>query len=267
MKSLVIVGSAHVLGLAILVSLGLAFNDTIKDHTSDYQGVTTVLSVAFGLYCFAVNFLYHKNQNVYLLVNRLLLMVRRTHTYWLPAFDFTLSDTSLQHRRGLIAHVETALAELPHRKIKRINETPSSATICIDDKLFLALRLDDSHLFVTLDRRILVPSHLYETYRQWLARIGEIITKAVRPESVRLGMQITFDDGAVNPYYGFFVRRVPSHVLRHFEASFQFGHGSTCRIEAATDSINIEGTSAVDFYSAISQVLALKAAPAGGTPV
>jgi len=93
-----------------------------------------------------------------------------------------------------------------------------------------------------------------------------VVTEAVKPESVRLGITITFDDGVLNPYYGFFVRRVPSHVLSHFEASFQFGHASSCRIQAATDSINIEGTSAVDFFTALSQVLALRAAPAGGLP-
>jgi hypothetical protein len=191
-------------------------------------------------------------------------MVRRTHTYWLPTYNLILSNNSLEYRRTLVEKVYTALKELPHKKITLQDETLTSAAICIDDKLFLVLQIGEQHLFATLDRKILVPSHLYETYQHTLARIGEILREAATPDSVQFGLTITFDDGVMNPYYGFFVRRVPSHILCHFEASFQFGHGSSCQIEVGTDSINIEGTSAVDFFAGVSQVLALEATPTGG---
>ena len=84
-------GIAHLVGFAALIGLGFLLNDTLKENT--YQGLFTVLSAGFGIYCFAVNILYHKNQTVFLWVNRALLLIRRTHTYWLPDFDFTLSDT------------------------------------------------------------------------------------------------------------------------------------------------------------------------------
>jgi len=262
MKSLIWVVLAHIAGVLALIGLGLLLNETLKANT--YGGVTTVLSTAFGVYSFALNILYHKNQAVFLWVNRLLLMVRRTHTYWLPAFDYTLSDATLENRRELINNVEKALAASPHKKIQRANDTPSSAAITIDERFFFVLRLDESHLHVSLDRKILVPSHLYETYRRQLARFAEVISNAVHAESVRLGITITFGDGVSNPYFGFFVQRVPSQLLRHFEASFLLAQGSSCRIEAGTDSINIESQGAVDFSEALSQVLALKAIPAEG---
>lgn len=262
MKSIILVIVAHLVGIAALVGLGLLLNDTLKANT--YGGVTTVLSTAFGIYCFVVNILYHKNQRVFLWVNRLLLLVRRTHTYWLPAFDFTLSDTTLANRHEAINEVEKALAASPHKKIQRSNETPSSATITIDDTFFFVIRVDETHLHVTLDRKILVPAHLYEAYRQRLARFAEVISNAVHPESVRLGITITFGDGVSNPYFGFFVQRVPSQLLRHFQASFLLDQASSCRIEAGTDSINIESQGAVDFFEALSQVLALKAIPTEG---
>jgi hypothetical protein len=262
MKSLIWVVLAHIVGVVALIGLGLLLNEPLKANT--YGGVTTVLSTAFGIYCFVVNILYHKNQRVFLWVNRLLLLVRRTHTYWLPAFDFTLSDASLANRREVINEVEKALAALPHKKIQRTNDTPSSAAITVDETFFFVLRLDESHLHVTLDRKTLVPAHLYEAYRQRLARFAEVISNAVHPESVRLGITITFGDGVSNPYFGFFVQRVPSQLLRHFEASFVLAHASSCRIEAGTDSINIESQGAVDFFEALSQVLAIKAIPTEG---
>jgi hypothetical protein len=262
MRAIILVVIAHIVGIAALVGLGLLLNDTLKANT--YQGVTTVLSTAFGIYCFVVNILYHKNQTVFLWVNRLLLQVRRTHSYWLPTFDFTLSDTTLANRREVINEVEKALAASPHKKIQRSNDTPSGATITIDDTFFFLFRVDESHLHVTLDRKILVPAHLYESYRQRLARFAEMFSNAIHPESVRLGITITFGDGVPNPYFGLFVQRVPSQLLRHFEASFLLTEASSCRIEAGTDSINIEGQGAVDFFEALSQVLALKAIPKEG---
>jgi hypothetical protein len=262
MKSIILVVLAHVIGILALVALGLLLNDTLKANT--YQGVFTVLSTAFGIYCFVVNILYHKNQRVFLWVNRLLLMVRRSHTYWLPAFDFTLSDASPENRSETINNVEKALQSFRHKKIQRSSETPTSATLTIDDTLFLVLRIDDCHVHVTLDRKILVPSHLYESYSRRLARIAEAMTNALRPESVRLGMVITYADGIQNPYFGLFVQRVPSQLLRHLEASFLLAQGSSCRIEAGTDSINIESQASVDFFDALAQVLALKVIPAEG---
>lgn len=262
MKSLILVVVAHLVGIALLVVVGLCFNDTLKANT--YGGVTTVLSTAFGVYCFVVNVLYHKNQTVFLWVNRLFLMVRRTHAYWLPAFDYTLSDATLEARRELISNVEKALEAAQFKKVMKTNVTPTSATITVEDTFFLIVRLDEAHLHVTLDRKILVPSHLYESFCQRLARIAEAISTAVRPDSVRLGIAITFGDGVQNPYFGFFVQRVPSQVLRHFEASFSLSQTSNCRIEAGTESINIESQGAVDFFQALTQVLALKAIPAEG---
>lgn len=264
MKTLLLVIVAHIVGITALFGVGLLLNDALKAYAESYQGVLTVFSASFGIYCLAVSVLYHRNERVYLWVNRLLLLVRRIHTYWLPDFDFTLSAMALSDRRELFHKVESSLEALPYKKLRGSIDTPNARSITIDETFFLLLRLDESHLHVTLDRRILVPSHLYEAYRQRLARIAESISNAIKPESIRVGMSITFGDGVVNPYYGLFVRRVPSQLLRHFEATFLLAQDCSCRIEAGTDSINIESTSAVEFFEALAQVLALKAIPMAG---
>lgn len=261
MKTVTTIVAAHVLGILALLAIGLWLNTSIAAHLSNYQGVITVFSTAFGVYSFAINYLYHRNQNVYLWVHRALLILRRTHTYWLPAFDYALGERTLEARRSLLSTVELALSALSEKKIKRTDETPYFAKMVLDDVFFLVLRCDESHLFVSLDRRILVPSHLYERYCRQFAKIAETVATAANAGSIRLGMTITFDDGVVNPYYGFFVRRIPSHVLRHFEASFQFGHSESCQIIAGTNSISIEGESVVDFFAGLSQVVALEATP------
>lgn len=264
MKTIVCLVLAHLLGIAALVGLGFLLNDHIKGLGDKFPGVSTVLSTAFGIYCFVVNLLYHKNQKVYLWINRLGLLIRRTHTYWLPTFDFILPASHEGDLTGLMAKTIEAMRQLPHQTFKQVSSTQASTTIVIDELLCFVLRVDEAHLHVTLDRKILVPSHLYDGYRQRLAVIAETIQRTVNAESVRLGISITFGDGVTNPYYGFFVRSVPAQLLRHFEATFLVGQTSTCRIEAGMDTINIEGGNLIEVFDALSQVLALKAMPAGG---
>jgi len=86
---LTIIIFAHLIGLALLLFLGVSLNTFLQGHA----GVISVLSVAIGLYSTVVNILYHRNRRLYLFVNRVLLKVRRTHTYWQPSFDLELSKS------------------------------------------------------------------------------------------------------------------------------------------------------------------------------
>lgn len=259
MKSLILIVVAHVVGLACLVVAGVVLNDDIKENK--YAGLLALLSTAFSAYMFAAGVLYRNNQRVYLWVNRSLLMVRRTHTYWQPAFDFVLPESHVH----LDEVVETLQKNL-RAKVVVLEGSASKVTLVIDDLLHLVTQIRDEHLHLSLDRKILVPSHLYDAYAERLTVLIEAVSEVVRPESVRLGLTITFGDGIRNPYFGFFVQRVPAQVLRSFEASFLLSEGSSCRIEAGTDCITVDSQKPREFFEALKGVLSLRSLPAGVAP-
>ena len=128
------------------------------------------------------------------------------------------------------------------------------------------LRIGDGCLHVTLDRKILVPAHLYDDYQRRFARIAESLARAMNPTSIRCGISVTFAEGTKNPYYGFFVNRIPADLINHFEVNIKTSSRSTCRVEAGMDHVNIEGRSLVEFFDTLSKVLSLRALPTGAAP-
>lgn len=261
MRTVLWVGLAHLVGIAALFGLGLLLNKTIDQYAQDYAGLITIFSSAFGVYAVVVNLLYQKNRDFHLWVNRLLLLFVRTHTYWQPAFDYDLPDGSSQDRLALLQQLVKSLSEGNFGAAKVAHPSANIATVCLDDIMCFVLRIEDSHLHVHLDRRLLIPAHLYDAYRQRLARIAETVQQTLNPTSMRYGMTVSFADGVSNPYYGFFVNRVPSELLHTFQVSFRLDPASSCRIEAGTDHVNIESKSLVDLFEALSQVLNLRAVP------
>jgi len=257
---LAIIIFVHLIGLTLLLFLGVSLNTFLQSHA----GVISVLSVAVGLYATAVNILYHRNRRLYLFVNRVLLKVRRTHTYWQPSFDLELSQ-SQDLSNDWIQMVWKILQEGRFGVAKKRDETPTTLKVDLDSLTVLVFRRDDLHLHVHFDRKMLVPAHLYDTYRKRLASLVEAVNGVVKPVSVRYGLQIAFGDGVRNPYYGFFVNRVPSDLLQDFQVVFQLSEQSACRIEAGADHVNIEGTSFVEFFDALTEVLSLRAVPGGAT--
>ena len=129
----------------------------------------------------------------------------------------------------------------------------------------LNFSLEDGELYVGSDREILVPAHLYEPYQRRLKLVIEDVTSIVNPVRVQCGLTVSFGAGVRNPYYGLFVDRVPAGLLQQFQVTFRLDHESDCRIEADTDRVEVQATSAVDLFLALSQVLSLEALPKGGS--
>jgi hypothetical protein len=255
----------HVVAAAGLFWMGVLLNDRIDQWSHDYQGGITVLSVAFGIYSFAVNAMYQRSRIFHIWVNRLWLTFSRTHTYWQPAFDFDLDPEpdGTSDRAPLLELVASVLSQGPFGKPRTVQTTPTMISVALDDLMCFVVRVNGSHLHVGLDRKLLVPSHLYDIFRQRLARIAEAIQQAISPVAMRYGMTVSFGDGVANPYYGFFVNRVPAELLSSFQVSFRLDRDSACRIEAGTDHVNIESASLIDLFDALTQVLSLRAIPNG----
>lgn len=261
MRTIFWVAAGHVVGVALLIGVGFALNSTIHQYAEDYAGLITVFSTAFGVYAFIVNLLYHKNRAFHLWVNRILLVLTRTHTYWQPSFDFDLRQESSHDCSVLVQEVLGVLREPEFGNTTISQPSLNTATVCFDELMCFVLRVEDLHLHIHLDRKLLVPSHLYEKYSHRLARIAEAVQHVVQPTAVRCGMTISFGDGVKNPYYGFFVSSVPADLLHTFQVSFRLDQRTSCRVEAGTDQVTIEGKSLVDLFAALSQVLNLRATP------
>jgi len=263
MKTIGWIVVGHILGMLLLLWIGLWLNPLIVEYGNAYAGVITVFSTAFGIYATVLSVLYQKNRRFHFWVNRFRLMLSRTHTYWQPAFDLELDPDDEGDRAGVLERVADALLHGQLGTARRLQSTASTLNVSIDDLMCFVCRLDGLHLHVHLDRKLLVPAHLYDRYRHKLARIADEIRRVVNPVSMRCGLIVSFGDGVPNPYYGFFVNRVPAELLQTFQVSFRLGRDSSCRIEAGTDHVSIEGTNLIDLFEGLSQVLNLRAVPNG----
>ena len=264
MRSLGLVIVCHVLAIMALVTLGLWLNSPLSRYASDYGGLITVLSASFGIYSFVINILYQKNRHVHFWINRLWLHFVRTHTFWKPSFDFTLASEDLDTRKNSLVRAVEAIEAGGLGPTRRGQIAATVANVTVDDMICIVLRCDGGHVHLTLDRKLLVPSHLYDAYRQKLAKIAEAVHLGVAPvHDARYCITVSFGDGVANPYYGFFVNRVPIDLLSHFEVSFRLNKQSPCRIEAGKDFVNVDGTSLVEVFEALAQVVSLRAVPDG----
>jgi hypothetical protein len=262
MKVFWIIGG-HIVAVCTLFWAGLALNNVVRQYSEAYTGVISVFSVAFGIYTAGLSFLYQRNAAFHLFVQRLLLKIARTHTYWQPQFDFQLGQDRLTDGL-LLAEVEAMLFEGRHGRTVQKEKTPTTLSVSIDDLFVLRFRVNDTSLCVFFDQKLLVPAHMYDEFRQRLALLAENLQQVVKPTTMRCGVRVSFPEGRTNPYYGFFVNRLSPSLLQDFQVTFRLNIRSDCRIEAGTDHVNVEGTSLSEMFDALMQVLALRALPKGG---
>jgi hypothetical protein len=248
----------HILGVILLLWLGFALNEKIS---REYSGVITVFSLALCIYSIILNYLYRRWQKFHLFVNRILLIFRRTHTFWQPHFHFELErDCDARIVEEVWKHFQTGQYGSSIRK----NQTPTTLEVSIDNLFIVSLRIGQNCLDLKFESRLLVPSHLYNEYRRRLSKLAEGIASILKPISTKYSIIVTFDGRNRNPYFGFFVSRVPAELLQTFQVTFRLTHDSDCRVEAGIDCVNIEGANLTDTFDAVNQVLSLRALPQGG---
>jgi hypothetical protein len=256
----IIVG--HIAVCAVLLGLGLWMDGKSDTFTKNHPGVIFVFSITFSCYATFLNFWYHKSPKFHFTVNRILLWFARTHTYWQPHFDLRLAgdmDTAA------LAQCWELLKSGRYGQPVKKEETPTTFCASLDNLLVMKFRVADCSLFVSFDHKLLVPSHLYDAYRQRLGRLVEDLVRAVNAMSTRCGIIVEFAEGKRNPYYGFFINRIPPSLLDDFQVTFRLDAASDCRIEAGQNRINIEGTRLTEVFDALAQVLALRTLPSGDT--
>jgi hypothetical protein len=253
----------HIIAIGLLFWAGIALNDIIKQYSDTYTGVITLFSIAFGVYTAILSFLYQQNAAFHLFVHRLLLRITRTHTYWQPQFDFQL-DQEETADPILLERVWEMLHQGRHGNVVQKDKTPTTLSVSLDELFIVRFRLNDTSLCTFFDQKLLVPTHMYDVYRQRLALLAENLQQVVKPTMTRCSVRVSFPEGKSNPYYGFFINRLSPSLLQVFQVIFRLDAKSDCRIEAGTDHINVEGTSLSEMFEALMHVLALRALPKGG---
>lgn len=231
-----------------------------------YQSALTAATSIYGVGVTLYNILYHKNRQFYLFVNRLWFKVARTHTFWNVSFRFSFKPEH-DDRSSILTHLAERFREGRHGTaiIDPVSNSLLNVVLRRPEPMGLNFSVEDSELYVGSDREILVPAHLYEPYQRRLKLVIEDVTSVLNPVRVQCGLTVSFGSGVRNPYYGLFVDRVPADLLQHFQVTFRLDHVSDCRIEADTDRVEVQSTSAVDLFLALSQVLSLEALPKGGS--
>jgi hypothetical protein len=262
MKSFFLILIAHIVGVILLYFVGVYLNDITSSFSGKNGGVVSVFSVAWGIYVPFVTILYNKNRKFHFWANRLLMLFSKSHTYWKPSYRFTFADADNSESQKAIDKTIEALKEI--FKVRVLSKDLLNARIQVDEKYVLILSNDGKSLHLTFDRKELVPSHLYEAFTKHLGSLGEALQAALQPLSeTSFAVMMNFDDGAKNPYYGFFINEIPSDLLNSFEVSFRLNQRSQCRIEAGKDFISVDGRSLLDVCEALNQVSTLRAIPLG----
>lgn len=242
--------AAHAVAVALLVWGGISFNDVIVHSQSRYPGVVSVFSIAFGIYTATLNFLYRRNLAFHLFINRLRLRFKPTHTYWQPHVTMTLESAMQDDRAALLDEIWQLLSVGVYGVPERREATSTTLTAALDDLFVVRFRLDELRLYMDFEQKWLVPSYLYDPYRNRLANLIEGIERLARPIVVQCGIVVSFDQSDKNPYYGLFVNRVQPELLQTFQVAFRLDAHSACRIEAGKNHVNIESQNVADFLEA-----------------
>jgi hypothetical protein len=254
-----LVALLHVCALVILFVVGAKLNDVFMN----YAGLISVFSLAVAGYGIGFRILYSRNRATFFAVNRLLMKLRRTHTYWQPDIHFRLDE---RRARGSPLLDETwdmiRGGELGQPRL--LKHTATCLAFDLDSLLGVTIRLADGDVHVAFDRRFLVPSHLYDAYRRRLAFLMDRLATIIKPEAIQCSLKVGFGEDGKNPYYGFFVTNVPRELLTDFQVCFQVSSTSECRVEAGKEYVNIEATSLSELFDTVNQVLSLRAVPQRG---
>ncbi len=248
----------HVVVGVVLVLGGLSANATLER----YSGLLTVIGLGFGYYSFVLNLYYNRNPRVYGLVNRVLLSIRRDHTYWELSIAFIFEPRSPDQRCVLLSTIESRLREKYVGRVQVTRVTMEHMEMTIDNLIGLIFHLEAHRLALSLDRRLTVPVHAYAEYQHELFTIADAIQEVVKPDDVICDVQVYFRRGQPNPFYGFFVCRVPSKLVEAFHVVFRMDRCPDCRIEASTDHVGVHANSLAKMFACLDEVLSFRALPA-----
>lgn len=253
-----IVWLVHLLVGGVIVLLGLKVNALLNE----YSGLISVVGLGFGYYSTVLNYYYNRDPRIYGFVNRWLLLVRRDHTYWELSIAFSFEPRSPVDRERLLGDIEARLRGSDVGTVRVPVRTMEHMELVLDNLIDLNFRLEPCRLAVNLDRRLTVPVHAYAEYQKTLLNVAEAVQAVVKADELACDVQVFFRKGRPNPFYGFFVNRVPAKLLDTFHVVFRMDRCPDCRIEASQDHVGVHATSLTKMFAGLDEVLSYRSLPA-----
>ncbi len=177
---------------------------------------------------------------------------------------FTFESRQVEQLSILLAEIETKLLNSDLGKVEFTSKTVDKMEFKLDTgdgELGFIIHLENCRLTVCLDRKMTVPLNAYADYQKLLHNIAEKIQLVVKPDEVLCDVQVYFRQGKRNPFYGFFVNRVPAKWLESFHVVFRVDRHPDCRIEASTDHVGVQSNSLTKLFSGLDEVLTFQALP------
>lgn len=233
----------------------ISFNDWFGRWTGAICGVSIVLNV----YLFIGGYYFFKSERFYLWVQRQLLRVTRTDTNWYfqVSYENILeSDGKFAwDEKNFVKRLANSIEKLVGKQVCIEKELLNCFTLVVDNRIRLKSRYEIDGTGSLTVTKILVPSHRYDEYMNWLCGVFSIIEREFRAEQVCYRMHIEFPDR--NPYFGFFVRHIPAKMLREFHCAFFSSLSEGATIDVNNDEIIIDADSPQKLYRLSKSYLSL----------
>ena len=243
------------IGLVLaLVVVGYLINGLSKP----YEGYVTSFTAGLSAYVTVINILYNKNQKVYLAINRLKMLSGNTHTLWQIDFQFDLRRDQFQFYEDTLDSIEKSLRSSNLGEIRLKDKMGNKLELVLEEQIGLAFRVDEKGVHLNFDPKLQVPSRLYDRRVRLLRTVCESVVQAIKPIKYRFTLEVFFRDGVTNPYYGYFVRKIPLGSLQDFRVVVRLDDSMDCKLRVATDHVSVEATKITEGFDALSNVLRLK---------
>jgi hypothetical protein len=243
-----------IIGLIVLI-LAICLNDWF----TRWSGTLGILSFFLLVLTWISDFYYFKNERFYLLIQKLLLLFRRTDTTWF----FNVNYKSITKNDGQFSWQKDNFAENIALKLKESTNKPvlikkqlsNLSSFSLDSLINLTLRYSsDQDITLTVDK-LLAPAHRYKDYLHILTEVFSTLERELLANKVCYSMHIELSKR--NPYFGFFIRHIPEDGLSKFRCTFTPSiepSGSTIDVQKSgivinTDSINKLRNLAISYLS------------------
>jgi hypothetical protein len=228
-----------------------------------WSEVYTVGVTTYGLLGTALAALYKWNQRFYFLAKKVRFWISGANTYWTASFRFEIDPKQCSPELLGVVADRLKLDQKVKVDVQKKDRMGMTLVLRKDFPIGLRFDLDEDSLFVSTDRELLVPANLADAYVKRLEKIADEIRSVVHPHGVVCDVNVGFGEGSKNPYYGFFIERVPPDLLENFQVRFVVDRDSDCRVTAETDSVSIRSTRLADLFKGISKIVSLSALPEG----
>ena len=249
------------ISVAVVISIASYKASTAQTWFANLRSAIAVLA---GYYSFVFNWYYNTNPKLYGFVNRHLLLIKQIHTFWDMNLEFRFESRSGENLAKLLPELKTALDESNLGELEVKSSDVDKLEFVLHTRegdIGFRIYLQDCVLTACLDRRLTVPFNAHKDFQNLLQNIAEKIQRVAKPDQVLCNLLVYFREGKPNPFYGFFVNRIPVEWLKTFNVVYNVARHPECLIEATTDHVGVKSDSLKTLFEGLGDVLTFQALP------